>query len=325
MVKAMIMHKTGGPEVLQWETYDPGPPGPGQVRVRHEAIGLNYIDIYHRTGLYPLPRMPAVPGLEGAGIIQAVGANVADLHVGDRVAYAGGPPGAYAQERLIPADRLVKLPDGIASEQAAAMMLKGMTARFLLHGCYPVKKGDTLLIHAAAGGVGSILCQWAHYLGATVIGTVGSDEKAAYAVERGCDFPILYRKEDFADRVKRITAGVGVDVVYDAVGQATFMQSLSCIRPMGTLVSFGQSSGVIPPFDISLLAANGSLFLTRPSLMTYTADRADLLAHAQDLFDVLLKGAVRVEINQRYALHDAARAHATLEERRTTGASLLLP
>jgi len=325
MVKAVIMHKTGGPEVLQWETYDPGPPAPGQVRVRHEAIGLNYIDIYHRTGLYPLPQMPTVPGLEGAGIVQEVGANVADLRVGDRVAYAGGPPGAYAQERLVPADRLVKLPDDIDSEQAAAMMLKGMTARFLLHGCYPVKKGDTLLVHAAAGGVGSILCQWAHYLGATVIGTVGSEEKAAYAVERGCDFTILYRKEDFADRVKRITAGIGVDVVYDAVGQATFMQSLSCIRPMGTLVSFGQSSGVIPPFDISLLATNGSLFLTRPSLMTYIADRADLLAHAKDLFDVLLKGAVRVEINQRYALHDAARAHANLEARRTTGASLLLP
>jgi NADPH2:quinone reductase len=325
MGKAIIVYQPGGPEAMRWEPHEPGLPGEGEVRVRHEAIGLNYIDIYHRSGLYPLPRWPAVLGMEGAGIVTAVGPGVADVGVGDRVAYAGVPPGAYAEERLMPAHRLVLLPAAISTEQAAAMMLKGMTARYLLYGCHAVKPGDTILIHAAAGGVGSIVCQWAHHKGATVIGTVGSEGKAAYAAERGCDYPILYGKEDFVARVKVITSGAGVNVVYDSVGQATFMGSLECIRPMGTLVSFGQSSGTIPPFDLSLLAAKGSLFLTRPSLMTYTALRRDLLSHAADLFDVILNGAVRVEINQRYPLAEAARAHRDLESRRTTGASLLLP
>jgi NADPH2:quinone reductase len=325
MGKAVYIHQTGSVDVLKWEDHEPGLPTEGLVKVRHEAIGLNYIDIYHRSGLYPLPRMPAILGLEGAGVVAAVGPGVTEFQIGDRVAYAGGPPGAYAQERLMPADRLVHLPDEIDSERAAAMMLKGMTTRYLLHGCYPVKAGDTILIHAAAGGVGSFVCQWAHQIGATVIGTVGSESKAAYAAERGCKYPILYQGEDFVDRVRQITAGEGVDVVYDSVGRATFMKSLDCLRPLGMMVSFGQSSGPVAPFDISILNAKGSLFLTRPSLMSYTAKRQDLLAHARDLFEVIRTGAVRVEINQRYELADAARAHADMMSRRTTGASLLLP
>lgn len=324
MGKAIFIHETGGADVLKWEDHDPGPPSQGLVRLRHEAVGLNYIDVYHRSGLYPLPRMPAILGLEGAGVVVAVGPGVSEFRTGDRVAYAGGAPGAYAHERLMPADRIVKLPDDIASEQAAAMMLKGMTARYLLHGCFAVQAGDTILIHAAAGGVGSMVCQWAHHLGATVIGTVGSEEKAAYAAGQGCDHPILYRQEDFAQRVKQITSGDGVDVVYDSVGQATFMKSLDCLRPLGTMVSFGQSSGPVGPFDIGILAARGSLFLTRPSLAAYTANRRDLQAHARDLFDVVGKGAVRVEINQRYALSDAALAHTDLMSRRTTGASVFV-
>ena len=325
MANAIVIHETGGPEVLRWEAYDPGDPGPGEARVRHEAIGLNYIDIYHRTGLYPLPPLPAVPGLEAAGVVEAVGENVSEVAVGDRVAYAGVPPGAYAEIRNIPAHRLVKLPDEISFSQAAAMMLQGMTARYLLHGCFPVKAGDTILMHAAAGGVGLIVCQWAKHLGATVIGTVGSVAKAELAQAHGCDHPILYQEEDFAAKVGHITDGHGVDVVYDSVGQATLMQSLDCLRPMGTLVSFGQSSGPIAPFDLSLLAAKGSLFLTRPSLMTYTAQRDDLLAHARDLLEVVASGAVRIEVKQSYALSDAAQAHQDLEGRRTTGSSVLLP
>ena len=325
MGKAVRIHKTGGADVLQWEDHDPGSPKEGQVRVRHEAIGLNFIDIYHRIGFYPLPQLPAILGSEGAGVVEAVGPQVTGFRIGDRVAYAGGPTGAYAQQRLIPADRLVKLPEGIGSDLAAAVMLKGMTARYLLYGCYRVKPGDVILIHAAAGGVGSIVCQWAAYLGATVIGTVGSESKAVYAAERGCAHPILYREEDFAARVKQLTSGQGVAAVYDSVGRDTFLKSLDCLRPMGTMVSFGQSSGPVAPFDVGLLAAKGSLFLTRPTLMTYTAKRQDLEIHAGDLFNVLLKGAVRVGINQRYALSEAARAHKDLESRRTTGASLLQP
>lgn len=325
MGRAILVHRAGGPEAMRWEPYDPGSPGVGEVRLRHEAIGLNFIDVYHRTGLYPLPKWPAVIGLEGAGIVTAMGDGVSDFRIGDRVAYAGIPPGAYAQERLIPAHRLVTLPEDIDMEQAAAMMLKGMTARYLLYGCHALRPGDTILIHAAAGGVGSIVCQWAHHKGAKVIGTVGTEEKADYAAQRGCDYPILYGREDFTARVKTITGGAGVDVVYDSVGQATFMHSLDCLKPLGTLVSFGQSSGPIAPFDPSLLAAKGSLFLTRPSLMTYTAQRADLLAHAADLFEVIRQGAVRVEINQRYSLAEAARAHQDLENRRTVGQSVLLP
>jgi NADPH2:quinone reductase len=325
MPNAIVIHETGGPEVLRWEPFDPGNPGPEEARVRHEAVGLNYIDIYHRTGLYPLPSLPAIPGLEAAGVVEDIGNQVSEVAVGDRVAYAGVPPGAYAEMRNIPSHRLVKLPDAISFTQAAAMMVQGMTARYLLYGCYPVKTGDVILIHAAAGGVGLIVCQWAKHLGATVIGTVGSAAKAELAQLHGCDHPIPYQEEDFAARVSQITDGRGVDVVYDAVGQATFLRSMDCLRPMGMLVSFGQSSGPIAPFDLSLLAAKGSLFLTRPSLMQYTARREDLLAHAQDLFEVVAKGAVQIEVKQSYALSDAVQAHRDLEGRRTTGSSVLLP
>ena len=325
MSKAIVINQTGGPEVLRWVDYDPGQPGPGQVRLRHEAVGLNFIDVYHRTGLYPLPSLPAVPGMEGSGTVEAVGDGVTEVAAGDRVAYAGLPPGAYAQVRRIPADRLVILPESITTHQAAAMMLQGMTARYLLRGCFDVKAGDTILIHAAAGGVGSIVCQWAKHLGATVIGTVGSEEKAATATANGCDHPILYTREEFVARVKEITNDRGVDVVYDSVGQATFMKSLDCLRPLGTMVSFGQSSGPVAPLELGLLSAKGSLFLTRPTLMTYTAKREDLLIHARDLFEVVEKGVVNVEIRQTYPLSDAARAHRDLEGRRTTGSSILLP
>ena len=325
MGKAIRLYETGGPEVLKWEDFDPGSPGSAEVLIRHEAVGLNFIDIYHRTGLYPLPALPAVPGMEGAGIVEEVGNEVTDFVKGDRVAYAGLPPGAYAESRLIPAHRLIKLPDKISAKQAAAMMLQGMTARYLLKGCYRVGKGDTILIHAAAGGVGSIVCQWAKYLGATVIGTVGSYEKAEIAQSNGCDYPILYRDEEFVEAVKKITHGRGVDVVYDSVGNATFMKSLDCIRPLGMMVSFGQASGPIKPFDPAVLSSKGSLFLTRPTLMTYTEKREDLVAHAQDLFEVVIKGVVNVRIKQIYSLSDAAKAHQDLESRKTTGSSVLIP
>lgn len=325
MPKAIIMHETGGPEVFQWQEFDPGAPGPGEARVRHEAVGLNFIDVYHRTGLYPLPGLPAIPGMEGAGIVEAVGDGVTEVSPGDRVAYAGVPPGAYAEVRRIPAHRLVALPESISARQAAAMMLQGMTARYLLHGCYPVKSGDTILIHAAAGGVGMFVCQWAGALGARVIGTVGSPAKAEIAREHGCRHPVVYTEIDFVDAVSEITDGRGVDVVYDSVGQATFMKSLDCLRPMGTMVSFGQASGSVPPLDLGVLSAKGSLFLTRPSLMTYTAERADLLAHAEDLFQRVEKGEVRVEIQQTYPLSEAAQAHRDLENRKTTGSTVLVP
>jgi NADPH2:quinone reductase len=263
--------------------------------------------------------------MEGVGIVEAIGEGVTEVEVGDRVAYAGLPAGAYAQVRRIPADRLVKLPDPISAQQGAAMMLQGMTARYLLYGCYRVKRGDIILIHAAAGGVGLIVCQWAKHLGATVIGTMGSSEKAELARSFGCDESILYIQEDFVSRVKEITRGRGVDVVYDSVGQSTFMKSLDCLKPMGMMVSFGQASGPIPSFDLGILAAKGSLFLTRPSLINYTAKREDLLAHAQDLFDVVEKGAVKIEVNQRYPLAEAANAHRDLENRKTTGSTILIP
>jgi NADPH2:quinone reductase len=323
MSHAIVMHRYGGPEVLQWEALDPGAPGPGEVLLRQAAVGLNFIDVYHRTGLYSLGTLPAVPGLEGAGVVEAVGEGVREFAPGDRVAYAGQPPGAYAERRCLPAHRLVPLPEGIAFEQAAAMMLQGMTARYLLKGCYPVTSGTSLLIHAAAGGVGLLVCQWARHLGATVIGTVGSAAKADLARAHGCQHPIDYTREDFVGCVREITAGRGVDVVYDSVGQATFLKSLDCLRPMGMLVSFGQSSGPVKSFDPGLLAAKGSLFLTRPTLMTYTAAREDLLAHARDLFDVVATGAVKVEIRQTYPLAEAARAHRDLESRRTSGSSIL--
>jgi len=322
MSKAIRIHQHGGPEVLRWEEVDPGTPGPGEALVRHEAVGLNFIDVYHRSGLYPLPTLPTTPGMEAAGVVEAIGPGVVEVAVGDRVAYAGAPPGAYAEKRRIPAHRLVQLPAGISALQAAAMMLQGMTARYLLKGCWPVGPGTTLLIHAAAGGVGLIVCQWARHLGATVIGTVGSLEKADSAKANGCQHPIVYTKEDFVARVKEITGGRGVDVVYDSVGQTTFLKSLDCLRPMGMLVSFGQSSGPIGLFDPALLAQKGSLFLTRPSLMTYTARREDLLTHARDLFEVVQNGAVTVAVRQTYPLAEAPRAHRDLEGRKTTGSSV---
>jgi len=325
MPYAIRIHSTGDTAVMQWEPFDPGMPGSGEVRLRQDAVGLNFIDVYHRTGLYPLPSFPAVLGLEGAGVVDAVGPDVDQVKPGDRVAYAGIPPGAYAQERCIPAHRLVKLPDAISAQQAAGMMLRGMTARYLLYGCYAVKPGDRILIHAAAGGVGSIVCQWAHHLGAEVIGTVGSAEKARLAKENGCHHAIVYTHTDFAEEVRTLTGGNGVDVVYDSVGHATFTHSLDCLKPMGMMVSFGQASGAVSPLDIGVLAAKGSLFLTRPSLMTYTQKREDLLAHASDLFDVVQAGAVKISIGQTYALKDAARAHQDLEDRKTTGSTVLIP
>jgi len=325
MSNAICFYETGGPDVLKWEAVDLPPPQADEVRVHHRAVGLNFIDIYHRTGLYPIGDLPAVLGLEAAGVVDAVGDGVNSLAPGDRVAYAGVPPGAYAEARVIPAHRLVKLPEALSYETAAAAMLKGMTARYLLKGCYAVEPGDTILIHAASGGVGSIVCQWAKHLGATVIGTVGSPEKAAKAKQNGCDHPILYKETDFASEAASITSGRGVNVVYDSVGKDTFMKSLDCLRPMGTLVSFGQSSGSAPPLDIGLLAQKGSLFLTRPSLMTYTEKREDLEAHARDLFEVLQNGAVRLEISQTFPLKEAAEAHRALESRKTTGSCLLMP
>jgi NADPH2:quinone reductase len=324
MPQAVRFHEVGGPEVLRWESVELAAPAPGEAQVRHHAVGLNYIDTYHRTGLYPVP-LPSGIGLEGAGVVVAVGDGVSDLAPGDRVAYAGGPIGAYAEARNMPADRLVKLPDGISFEQGAAMMLQGLTAQYLLRRTCHVQPGDTILIHAAAGGVGLLVCQWARSLGATVIGTVGSDEKAALAQAHGCDHPIVYTRENFAERVKAVTGGEGVAVVYDSIGKDTFMDSLACLRPLGTMVLFGAASGPVPPFDLGLLAKMGSLFVTRPTLFTYSAKRADLVAMAAELFDVVVSGKVRIEINQRYALKDAAQAHRDLEARRTTGSTILLP
>lgn len=324
MSHAIRFHATGAPDVLQWEVFEPAAPAAGEARVRHHAVGLNYIDTYHRTGLYPVP-LPSGIGLEGAGVVEAVGAGVTEVAVGDRVAYAGGPLGAYAEVRNIPADRLVKLPDAISFEQGAAMMLQGLTAQYLLRRTYRVQPGDTILIHAAAGGVGLLVCQWAKALGATVIGTVGSDEKAAIARAHGCDHPIVYTREKFAERVREITAGEGVPVVYDSIGADTFMDSLSCLRPLGMMVLFGAASGPVAPFDCGVLAKMGSLFLTRPTLFTYIAKRMDLVAMAAELFEVVVSGKVRLEINQRYALKDAAQAHRDLEARKTTGSTILLP
>jgi NADPH2:quinone reductase len=321
MPHAIRVHEAGAPEVLKWEEVDVGEPGPGQVRLRQEAAGLNFIDVYHRTGLYPQP-LPFTPGVEGAGVVEAVGEGVADLKVGDRVAY-GGPVGGYAEARLVPADRLVKLPDTISSEQAAAMMLQGMTAEMLLKRVYPVKSGETILVHAAAGGVGLILCQWAKALGATVIGTVSSDEKAELARANGCDHPIIYTRQDFVAEVERITEGAKVAVVYDGVGKDTFMKSLDCLARRGMMASFGNASGPVEPFDALLLARKGSLFLTRPTLYDYTFDAADLQQSARSLFDVVGSGKVRIEIGQRFALADAAEAHRALEERRTRGSTVL--
>ncbi|HJS33342.1 MAG TPA: quinone oxidoreductase [Alphaproteobacteria bacterium] len=324
MPKAMRIHKPGGPEVLSWDDVTVAPPGEGEAQIRHTAVGLNYIDTYHRTGLYPLP-MPAVIGSEGAGVVEAVGPGVADIKRGDRVAYGNAPVGSYTEIRNIPAGRLVKIPDGISDQQAASMMLKGMTTQYLIRQTYKVQKGDTILLHAAAGGVGLILCQWAKHLGATVIGTVGSKDKAALAKAHGCDHTILYREEDFVARVKAITGGAGVPVVYDAVGKDTFLKSLDCIRPRGLMVNFGNASGPAEPLNVLLLAQKGSLYVTRPTLATYVAKREDLVACANDLFNVVKSGAVKLEINQTYPLKEAAQAHRDLEGRKTTGSTVLLP
>lgn len=325
MTKAIRIHETGGPEVLKWEEVEAGKPGAGEARVRHTAIGLNYIDTYHRSGLYVLPSLPAVLGLEGAGVVEETGPGVSEVKVGDRVAYAGGPVGAYSECRLIPAHRLVPLPGDISDTQAAGMMLKGMTAQYLLRRTYRVERGEHILIHAAAGGVGLIMCQWAKHLGAKVIGTVGSEEKAKLAKAHGCDHPIVYTRDDFTERVKELTVGTGLPVVYDSVGKATFMGSINCLRPLGLMVSFGNASGAVPPFDLGILSAKGSLFLTRPVLMHYTARREDLLESVSELFEVVRKGAVKIEVRQTYALKDAAQSHRDLQARKTTGSTVLLP
>jgi len=325
MHHAIRIHEHGGPEVLRWEEVPKPSPGPGEALVKHAAIGLNYIDVYFRTGLYKPPALPATIGMEGAGTVEEVGEGVSDLKPGDRVAYATAPIGAYSEYRTLKAERLVKLPDAIGFDTAAAMMLQGMTAEYLLLRTFKVQPGQTILIHAAAGGVGLIMCQWAKHLGATVIGTVGSDEKAALAKAHGCDHPIVYTREDFQARVKEITGGRMLPVVYDSVGRDTFMKSLDCLAPLGMLVVFGNASGPVPPFEIGTLAAKGSLYLTRPTLATYTAKREDLARSAAALFDVVQKGVVRIEVNQRFALKDAAEAHRALEGRRTTGSTLLIP
>lgn len=321
---AIRFHQTGGPEVLRWEEFAVSEPAPGEARVRHEAVGLNFIDTYHRSGLYPLP-LPSGLGLEGAGVVEAVGAGVTDLQAGDRVAYAGGPVGAYSEIRCLPADRLLRLPDSLSFQTGAAMMLQGLTAAYLLRRTYRVQPGDTVLIHAAAGGVGLIVCQWAKALGATVIGTVSSEAKAELAKRHGCDYVIFYGREDVARRVREITGGEGVAVVYDGVGKDTFMASLDSLRVRGMMVSFGNASGPAPAFDPLLLSQKGSLFITRPVLMHYTARRDELLALADELFDVVVTGRVRIEVNQTYALADAATAHRDLEARKTTGSTILLP
>lgn len=325
MSKAVRIHAHGGPEVLAYEDVEVGSPGPGQALVRHTAIGLNFLDTYYRSGLYLAPAgLPLTPGSEAAGVVLEVGEGVDWLNKGDRVAYTL-PLGAYCEERLAPADRLVKLPQGISDERAAAMMLKGMTAEYLLRRTYHVQPGDTILCHAAAGGVGLILGQWAKHLGATVIGTAGSAEKVALAKAHGYDHVIDYREQDFVAQVKEITGGRLCNVVYDSVGKDTFPGSLDCLRPRGMFVSFGQSSGPIPPFNMALLSQKGSLYATRPTLFTYIAAREDLEASAAALFDVVEKGVVDIQINQRYALKDVADAHRDLESRRTTGATVLLP
>jgi len=323
MTKAIRIHAPGGPEQMKWDNVEVGQPGPGQARVRHTAVGLNYIDVYQRTGMYPLGDLPAVIGMEGAGVIEALGDGApADLAVGQRVAYADNPPGAYAEVRIMPADRLVPVPEAIDDKTAAAMMLQGMTAEYLLRRTYEVKPGDTILFHAAAGGVGLIACQWAHHLGATVIGTVGTDEKAALAKAHGCDHPIVYTRENFADRVREITGGAGLPVVYDSVGKDTFEDSMNCLRPRGLAVNFGNSSGPANPVAPADLGKKGCIYITRPSLMVYNATREDLLASARALFDVVIAGHVKIEINQTYPLSDAAQAHADLEARKTTGSTV---
>ena len=322
MIHAIRVHEHGGPEKLVWERIPKPEPKPGEALVRHEAVGLNYIDVYFRTGLYKAPSMPVTIGMEGAGVVEAVGEGVSDLKTGDRVAYAGAL-GAYAEFRSAPADKLVKIPDGIDFTQAAAMMLQGMTARFLVKQTYPVKKGDTILVHAAAGGVGSILVQWAKHLGATVIGVVSTPEKAELIKGLGADHALL-TSENIPARVKEITSGAMLPVVYDSVGRDTFITSLDCLRPRGLMISYGNASGPVTT-DLGVLAAKGSLYVTRPTLNTYTAKREDLVATANDLFETVRSGAVKIAVNQTFALKDAAEAHRALESRKTTGSTVLLP
>jgi NADPH:quinone reductase len=325
MVAAVRVHKTGGPEVLTYEDVEVPAPGPGQIKIRNHASGVNFIDTYFRMGMYPSPvGLPFVAGNEGAGEVIAVGPGVTDFKAGDRVGYTSAL-GAYAAERVMPADRVVKLPEKISYEQAAAMMLKGMTAQYLLRRTYKVQKGDNVLIHAAAGGVGLIACQWANHLGANVIGTVGSKDKAELAKKNGAHHVILYREEDFVAKVKDITGGKLCEVVYDGVGKATFPASLDCIKPLGMFVSFGSASGQIEAFNINILQTKGSLFATRPTLNTYAAKREDLLNIAKDLFDVVASGAVKIPVNQKYPLKDAQKAHRDLEGRATTGSTILVP
>lgn len=324
MTRAIRIHKVGPPAVMKWEEVEIGKPKKGEVLLRQTAVGLNFIDTYQRTGLYPMS-LPAVLGLEGAGVVGAVGLGVTGLKAGDRVAYAGGPSGSYAEQRNYPADRLIKIPKEISDQTAAAMTLKGMTARYLLRDTYRVKRGDTILIHAAAGGLGLILCQWASYLGATVIGTVGSKQKADMARAHGCHHPIIYTKQNFVDRVKRLTKSAGVPVVYDSIGKDTFPASLDCLQKRGLFVSFGNASGPVPPFAAGILAQKGSLYMTRPTLFDYIATRKELEANARDLIGVVKKGVVKIEINQTYALKDAAKSHRDLERRKTTGSTILLP
>jgi NADPH2:quinone reductase len=324
MSKAIVVHEVGGPEVLRWEDVPDAPPGDGEARVRQTAIGVNYVDVYFRTGLYKAPALPFILGQEAAGVVEAVGPDVTEVKVGDRVAYAG-VPGAYAEARNLPAGRLVVLPEGIDDKTAAAMMLKGMTAQYLLLRTARVKRGDTILFHAAAGGVGLIACQWAKHLGATVIGTVSNGDKARLAFEHGCDYVINYVKESFVHRVHEITHGEGVAAVFDSVGKATFRASLDCLRPRGLMVTFGQSSGAIPPFDLTTLSIKGSLFLTRPSLASYIGTRPELVETAGDLFDVVRSGVVKVEAARSFPLAQASEAHRQLEARLTTGSTVLEP
>lgn len=321
MVKAIRIHEHGGPEKLVWEDVDVGAPGEGEIRIKHHAVGLNFIDTYQRSGLYPLANLPAVMGMEGAGEVLAVGSGVTDFQEGDRVAYAN-PMGSYSQERNMPAERAVKLTDGIPYETAAAMMLQGMTVRYLLRETYKVGPETTMLFHAAAGGVGLIACQWAKHLGAKVIGTAGSDEKIEMAKAAGAEHVINYKTENFVERVKEITNGDGCDVVYDSIGQDTYPSSLDCLKPLGLFVTFGNASGPIKNFDVGALGPKGSLYVTRPTLFTYTAKRADLLANAADLFEVVESGAVKIKVNQTYPLAEAAQAHRDLESRATTGSTI---
>ncbi|KVU49632.1 quinone oxidoreductase family protein [Burkholderia cepacia] len=324
MPKAIRYDQPGGPDVMKWVDVEVGEPKAGEVRIRQHAVGLNYIDVYFRTGLYPQP-LPGGLGMEAAGEVTAVGEGVTAFKAGDRVAYVGQPPGAYAQERVMPAERLVKLPDGISYDDAASVMLQGLTAHYLLRRTYPVKAGDTILIHAAAGGVGLLVCQWAKALGANVIGTVGSDEKAELAKAHGCDHSIVYTRENFTQRVKEITNGAGVPVVYDSIGKDTYIGSLDCLAPLGYFVSFGNASGPLPAIDSKEFSSRGSLFFTRPTLFSYIAKRADLESAAAELFDVILSGKVKTSINQRYPLAEVGRAHADLESRKTTGSTILVP